>query len=279
MKLNGVLLMVIVLWSCETHQKREIAASPEADELVIAEAISYDAETSQVSKGALVKHTAINTDDRKLIKSGSLSFESKDIAKTKVEIERICRTLHGYISTENGGSYGDRLHYEQQIRIPHKDFDRFIQEIEHLASRFETKNIVTQDVTEEFIDMEARLKTKKDLESRYLELLKIAKTVEDMLSIETQIGNVRAEIESMEGRLNLMKNQISFSALTISYYELTGVDFGFAAKFVYALKKGWENLLNFLIGIVNAWPFLILFGLMLYVIVKYKRSLFSRVQG
>src|SRR5688572_23480905 len=180
MKLNGVLLMVIVLWSCETHQKREIAASPEADELVIAEAISYDAETSQVSKGALVKHTAINTDDRKLIKSGSLSFESKDIAKTKSEVERICRTLHGYIATENGGSYGDRLHYEQHIRIPHKDFERFILEIEHLAPRLETKNIVTQDITEEFVDIEARLKTKKDLESRYLELLQIAKTVEDM---------------------------------------------------------------------------------------------------
>jgi hypothetical protein len=279
MKLNAVLLMVIVLWSCENHRKREIAAGPEGEELTVAGTMSYDMETSQKSKSVSIKHGEINVNDRKLIKNGALSFESKDIEKTKIEIERICRTLNGYIANENGGSYGDRLHYEQHIRIPHKDFERFVQEVEHVASRFESKNIVTQDVTEEFVDIEARLKTKKDLESRYLELLKIAKTVEDMLSIESQIGNVRSEIESMEGRLNLIKNQISFSTLTISYYELTGVDFGFAAKFVYALKKGWENLLHFLIGIVNAWPFLILSVLILYLITKYKRSIFPRVQG
>ncbi len=73
-------------------------------------------EPNQTSKNVPVKHAAINTDYRKLIKSGSMSFETKDIEKTKIEIEKICRTLHAYIANENGGAYGERLHYEQHIR-------------------------------------------------------------------------------------------------------------------------------------------------------------------
>ena len=81
-----------------------------------------------------------------------------------------------------------------------------------------------------------------------------------MLSIESQLGSVRAEIESMEGRLNYLNNQVAFSTIKVSYYELTGINFGFASKFVYSLKNGWDNLLTFLIAVVNVWPFLILVG-------------------
>ena len=95
--------------------------------------------------------------------------------------------------------------------------------------------------------------------------------MDEMLSIENQIGNVRAEIESMEGRLNFLKNQVAFSTIKISFYELTGTDFGFASKFVHSLKNGWDNLLTFLIAIVNLWPFLILAGSSVYLYSKHKK--------
>ena len=184
------------------------------------------------------------SNERKLIKNGTISFETNDIEKTRKEIEKLYQEFNGYIASENNFNYGERLQHEQEIRIPSQNFDPFIQKLEQLGTKVENKNISTQDVTEEFIDVEARLKTKKDLEARYRELLKFAKKVDEMLSIENQIGNVRAEIESMEGRLNYLKNQVAFSTLKITYYELTGVDFGFASKFVHSLKNGWDNLLN-----------------------------------
>ena len=95
------------------------------------------------------------------------------------------------------------------IRVPADRFDELLLIIEPLASKIESKNINTQDVTEEFIDVETRLKTKKELETRYLEILKQAKTVTDIISIESQIATVRSEIESMEGRINYLKNQVS----------------------------------------------------------------------
>ena len=122
-----------------------------------------------------------------------------------------------------------------------------------------------QDVSEEFIDHEARLRTKKEVESRYREILKQAKTVQEILSVETEIGNIRSEIESIEGRLKYLSDQVSMSTLNITYYQKTGTDFGFASKFVQALKSGWDILLIFIIGIVNLWPFIIIasiFGLL-----------------
>ncbi len=196
--------------------------------------------------------------ERKLIKNGELSFETADVKQTTVAIEAICKELNAYVASENQNNYGDRLQYNQTIRVPAKSFDLLIQRIEPHALKIESKNINTQDVTEEFIDIEARLKTKKELEERYREILKQAKTVQDIVSIESQIANVRSEIESMEGRLNYLKNQVGFSTLNVSYYETIGTDFGFTTKVFRALRQGWDNLLSFFIFMANLWPFIII---------------------
>jgi hypothetical protein len=195
--------------------------------------------------------------ERKLIRNGQLDFKTKNVKTTKSEIEKISQDLNAYIAGENENNYGDRLQYTQTIRVPADQFDNLIKRIEPLADKIENKSINTQDVTEEFIDVEARLKTKKELEARFREILKQAKTVEEIVSIESQIANVRAEIESMEGRLKYLQNQVSFSTLHVSYYEVIGTDFGFASKLVESLKGGWDYLLSFLIFLVNLWPFLI----------------------
>ena len=195
--------------------------------------------------------------ERKLIRNGSLEFQTEEVKKTKTEIEKICKELNAYISSESENNYGERLQYNQVIRVPANQFDALVARLEPLALKIENKNISTEDVTEQFIDVEARLKTKKELEARYREILKQAKTVEEIVSIESQIANVRSEIESMEGRLNFLKNQVSFSTLNVTYYETIGIDFGFASKLVQSLKGGWDNLLAFIIFLVNLWPFVL----------------------
>jgi hypothetical protein len=193
--------------------------------------------------------------ERKLIKNGDLSFETSDVKKTKTTIDAICKELNAYTSNENQSNYGERLQYNQTIRVAADKFDLLIQKIEANALKVENKSINTQDVTEEFIDVEARLKTKKELENRYREILKQAKTVQDIVSIESQIGSVRAEIESMEGRLKYLNSQVSYSTLNVSYYEVIGTDFGFASKLIRSLGQGWDNFLAFIIVLVNLWPF------------------------
>lgn len=261
MKLNILLLFTILLFSCNKNEgnnvmydrslsKPSIIEVP--DEEGISEEISFDVEVSQTGS------SSYKFIDRKLIKNGDLTFETSDVKRTKSKVEAICKELNAYISNESQNNYGERLQYNQIIRVPADQFDLLLQKIEGEAVKIESKNIHTQDVTEEFIDVEARLKTKKELETRYRELLKQAKTVQDMVSIEGQIAAVRSEIESMEGRLTYLKNQVAFSTLNVSYYEIIGTDFGFANKFVHGLGQGWDNLLSFLIVLTNLWPFFIL---------------------
>jgi Domain of unknown function (DUF4349) len=259
MKMNTLLLLATLLFSCDGNKSGENLN------------LAFDGEVTDAKMRISTPHIVevpdeetINEDlppaesiDRKLIRNGQLEFETKDVKNTKTEIEKICKELNAYISSESENNYENRLTYNQMIRVPADQFDALIARIEPLAIKIENKNINTEDVTEQFMDVEIRLQTKKELEARYREILKQAKTVEEIVSIESQIANVRSEIESMEGRLKYLKNQVAFSTLNVTYYETIGIDFGFASKFVQSLKGGWDNLLAFIIYLVTLWPFVL----------------------
>jgi hypothetical protein len=129
-----------------------------------------------------------------------------------------------------------------------------------------------KDVTEEYVDVEARLKTKKDLEQRYQEIMKKATTVSEMLEIEKEMGTLRADIESIEGRLNVLKSQVSFSTLTVTIYELVTAPNFFGTRIGSGFVNGWNNLLDFFVFIVNLWPFFLL-GAVGYVGIRRWRAL------
>lgn len=208
--------------------------------------------------------------DRKLVKTGSLSLTVANVSSTKKEIDMLCAQYDAYISSETQTRYDERLEYDQLIRIPAANFDAFITKVEALGKEAGNKNIETSDVTEEFIDTGARLKTKRELESRYREILKQAKEVSDMLAIEAQLNNVRAEIESMEGRLNFLNSQVAYSTLTLSLHEKIGVDSGFGSKTIAAFGHGWDALLVLIIALVNLWPFLLIATIAIMAVGKFK---------
>jgi len=206
---------------------------------------------------------------RKVIKQGDISFETSDAKKARAAIEQAVTDYKGYISQDNINNYGNAVRYRLEIRVPADSFDQLLAAVSQSAGKIESKNITILDVTEEFVDIEARIKTKKELEERYKELLKKANSVNDILSIEKQIGDIRTEIESVEGRMKYLTDKISYSTLTISFYEPgeTGDStFGFGSKVCKAVKNGWQGLLWFLIGLTGIWPFLLIAAAVLIVI-------------
>ena len=155
------------------------------------------------------------------------------------------------------------------IRVSADSFDALVKDVTNGVKKFDQKRIDARDVTEEFLDITARLKIKKETEQRYRQLLARANSVKDILAIERQIEVLRSDIESIEGRLKYLKNQVSFSTLTVTFYETVSTPMGFAAKFATGLKNGWNNFVWFLVGIVNIWPFILLgiggvFGIRFY---------------
>ena len=212
------------------------------------------------------------TRDRMLIKTGNLSMQVDDVKQSRKQIGDIANKFKAYISDERLDDYGDRLNTSLTIRVPSSSYDTLVALIEQIGKKTDSKSVNVQDVTEEYIDVEARLKTKKELEERYREILKQAHTVTDILSVESNLNNVRAEIESMEGRLKYLMSQVSFSTLNLNFYQRLSTDYGFGGKFADGLGNGWTNFLSFFIGLANIWPFLILIGVGFWLFIRWRKK-------
>jgi hypothetical protein len=198
------------------------------------------------------------TVERKVIRQGEISFETKDARRTRDFIRVAVEQHGGYLSGDNAYTNGERIDYRVDIRIPADRFDSLLLLISEKAGRIESRNITSQDVTSEFIDVQARIRTKKELEQRYLQLLTKASTVEDILSIERELGNLRSDIESIEGRMKYLSDQVAMSTLTVTFHEKGSTGSAFGHSFAEALRNGWTNILFFLLAIVGYWPFILI---------------------
>ncbi len=217
--------------------------------------------------------------ERKIIRTGRISFESGDPAKTHKLIEETAAQMDGWLSQDDAREYDGGMRYEMTIRVPASKFDALLDKIAGSVEKLDSKSISAQDVTDEFIDLSARLKTKKELEARYREILKRANSVEEILAVEKQIGDLRSDIESVEGRLKFITEQVSFSTLSVVFYQKGVRSFGFGSAVGSGIKSGWHALLYFIIGLVNVWPFLLIGGGAAWLIVRARRRRKLRMQG
>lgn len=235
--------------------------------------ISTDfAQQESLNKSISNEQISSNSVERKIIKSGNIRFETANVKETHKFIKITVAEFGGYIGNENVYNFEDRIEHTVEVRVPEDKFNLLIDKITSSVEKLESKNISTVDVTEEFIDIEARIKTKKELEARYKEILKKASRVDEILNIEREMGNLRSEIESLEGRINYLKNRIALSSLTITFYEKVASPFGFASKLVKALENGWTALLWFIIILVSLWPFIILTLVIIFIILTIRKK-------
>ncbi|HEX2269621.1 MAG TPA: DUF4349 domain-containing protein, partial [Pyrinomonadaceae bacterium] len=102
------------------------------------------------------------------------------------------------------------------VRVPAARFGAALDQIRGLANNLREENVAGQDVTEEFIDLEARIKTQRALELQFLEIMKQARTVSDAMEVQRQISDVRTDIEKLEGRKRFLENRASLSTITVN---------------------------------------------------------------
>ncbi|MCF8258938.1 MAG: DUF4349 domain-containing protein [Flavobacteriales bacterium] len=211
--------------------------------------------------------------ERKLIKEGDVVFETEDIRSTRTNVLEVVKKHKAYVSADEEFNSSGRESSTLTIRVPAESFDQLLNEATSGVDKFERKEITVKDVTEEFLDVQARLKTKKELEARFLELLKEAKKVPDVLEIETQLGQLRSDIESVEGRLKYLESRVSLSTLTMTFYETVPTTVQFGQKFRNGFSNGWDNLIWFFVFLTNIWPFILLaFGLIIGLKLRRKKQ-------
>lgn len=216
--------------------------------------------------------------ERMLIKHGSIELSTADVSAMRKDMEKVVKEFKAYVSSENQDMVEGKIHYEQVIRVAAGRFDAFVKVVEGLSGEIRFREFDTQDVTEEYIDTEARLKTKKELEVRYHQLLAKANNVKEMLAVEEQIANVRSEIESMQGKMNYLKDQVAFCTLTVRYFETTSAPLGFGSRLAASFVTGWNGLLMFLVGVVSIWPFILILALSLWFISRWAGKINFRLR-
>ncbi|HPF09950.1 MAG TPA: DUF4349 domain-containing protein [Flavobacteriaceae bacterium] len=241
----------------------------------------YDYQDEPLSEEIYVEDDGISekpleAQDQKIIKTAQLRFESSKPDETHQRIIQLTQQYKGFVQGDNAGKQYNRIYRNMVIRIPTDNFQSFIDGISEGVPYFEQKDISRQDVSEEFVDLEARLKAKHELEKRYLELLKQAKNVKEMLEIERELANIREEIEAKQGRLNYLQNKVSLSTVNIEFYKQTaetGVTLSYGQKMVNALKGGWDGISMFFIGLLYLWPLFIVVLIGILLLRRYiKRS-------
>lgn len=210
--------------------------------------------------------------EQKIIKEATLRFETDNLEAAFNQIQKAAKTNKARIINDAEGKDFATVFRNLTVKVPSQNFDRFISDISKGVSYFEVKNISAEDVTEQFIDLTSRLKTKKKLEERYLEILKKANKVSEILEIEEQISTIREEIEAKEGQLKYLESRVSESTITIEFYktiaEKEGVKISYGSKLWTAIKSGFYSLSDLLISLLSVWPFIILFCVLAYFIRK-----------
>ena len=162
--------------------------------------------------------SGINT-ERKIIQRASLRIEVEDYQASSDALFRIVEQSDGFISdsysyvTDTGRKRGDIT-----IRVPTDKFLSVIRELEQLGT-VQSKQISGEDVTEEYIDLQARLNNSERQEKRLLEILDKAEEVKDILEVERELERVRGEIERLTGRITYLENRIELATITVSLYE------------------------------------------------------------
>lgn len=214
-----------------------------------------------------VPEMAPETIEQKLIKESYLRFETQDLEKTYQQIIQYVKQNNGFIQDDNSTKSYNLISRNLVIRIPSNGFQKTIDSISKQVQYFDNKRISSKDVTEEFIDLEARLNAKKSLEARYLELLSKAKNVKEILEIERELSNIREEIEAKQGRLKYLQNKVSLSTLNIEFYKQTaesGITISYGTKMWNAVKSGINGISLFFLGLLHIWPFILTLVIALY---------------
>src|SRR5499427_872374 len=196
-------------------------------------------------KDANAANLASQAFDRKIIRNANLTFEVSSPGDSQRRVVSIAESHQGFVVTSESTQRPseDRNKPEMTInlvvRVPAPQFNPVMEEIRAVGARVVQEKNTGQDVTEEFMDLEARIKNQKALELQFLEIMKRAGKVDDALSVQRELAEVRTEIEKLEGRRRFLENQSSLSTIKVTLQPPTQIVN--ATGFWYSVRSAFSD--------------------------------------
>jgi hypothetical protein len=235
----------------------------------------FQGRSRMVSRGDEEQEALVPKQIRQLIRNGEYRFQVDDLDSARAGIHRMLLATGGHVQGEELSDWRDRMALVMRVRVPSARFEAGTHALLSLG-RLEHQMVTVRDVTSEWVDLEARLKAKQVLEGRYLELIARSTKVSELLEMERELGNVRAEIESMQAQRRQLGDQVAMSTITITCIGPAGEDRGFIASASMAMGRGASFFNSFLLTLLEVWPFLLIILLALLGMRRRQQTLRAR---
>lgn len=286
MKKLFISLFLLILINCNKSGKQQEIKSDLVEIISEDKAMSYNAPPAQeIPVEAMVSAKTVdnapitsktqNTISKKIIKNGDLEIQVGDIKKAHQQVNEIVKSNNAYIQTErfNNTDIDEKQFFT--IRVPHKNFDGLINSFSNGIGSVLSKNIASDDVTEEYTDVSIKLANKKIYLEKYRDMLRSAKTTKDMLEIQENIRELEDEIDVAEGRLRFIDDRVNYSTLNLMLYKekvrsSATSKIGFGNRFGDSFTEGWNSFVAFFLGIISLWPFFLLIPIIILIWKKWR---------
>jgi len=191
--------------------------------------------------------------EKKIIKTGSLNVVVGEIDEAVNQITNIAIGKQGFVSSSNIYTRKDKSKYGTVIiRVPAEFFEQAMEEVKGIAKIVKQESASGRDVTEEFVDLQARLKNLELKEEQYQKIMNRAIKIEDVLKASDYLFDTREEIERIEGRIKYLENLTDLSTISITLTEETKIEVPTSEwRPLTVIKNAFRSMIKFWQGIVN----------------------------
>ena len=204
--------------------------------------------------------------DKKIIKTATLQLELDDYKKFNTSIHNSLKRYSAYIAGEKQTETDYKIENSLTIKVPVAQFDDLVNSFGGDGIKIIEKNISSEDVTGQVVDTKSRMQAKMAVRDKYLELLKQAKNMNEILQVQNEINDIQENIEAANGRINYLQHASAYSAINLSYYQYINGSTpqdekpDFYTKMTKAFSIGTSFIGNLLLFLISIWP-LILAGI------------------
>jgi hypothetical protein len=293
--LIGLLLITILLAACGGDESAASEAYYESDESFyggddvgsaeapLADRAVADGEIAPVvlQNGALTTEPQSQVQDRLIIRTGWMSITVADPEATVAEINSLANGLGGWVVSTEMNEYSSGKQGSITIRIPAGSYDDAVASLKDLAVEVNSESSSSQDVTEDYVDLSARLGNLEATRDRVVAFLDDAETVEEALAVNQELSRLEGEIEVIKGRLQYLSTSAAYSTITISVtpdlpnqpIEVAGWrPQGVVKDAIETLAETLQGLANVIIWLaIYVLPMVLVIGLPIYFVVRLIR--------
>ena len=216
---------------------------------------------------------AAGVEERMLIRTAQLSITVKDTVEAVQGAKAVVEGLGGYVTSSQVYKQGERLYATMVLRVPAERFDDALAQIKALAVEVERESTQGEDVTEEYVDLQARLRnlelTEKELQQLLTEVRERTQKAEDVLAVYRELTEIRGQIEQLKGRMQYLERRVDFATieLSIAPHVLSTPVVEPGWKPLVTLREASRSLVKALQWLVDAVIWLVVFVLPILILV------------